>query len=89
MDRVVQAAILRVLESIYEPWFDHLNRSFGFRPHKGVWDAMINLKRKENRGLFRAIEGDIKGAYDNVQRKKLIEILSKRIKDRKVLPGKS
>ena len=85
MDRVVQAAILRVLESIYEPWFDHLNRSFGFRPHKGVWDAMINLKRKENRGLFRAIEGDIKGAYDNVQRKKLIEILSKRIKDRKFL----
>lgn len=85
MDRVVQSSILRVLESIYEPWFDKVNRSFGFRPHKGVWDAMVTLKRKENRGLSMAIEGDIKGAYDNVQREKLIEILSKKITDRKFL----
>ena len=85
MDRVVQATILRVLEAIYEPWFDKLNRSFGFRPNKGCHDAIYNITRKETRGLTTAIEGDIKGAYDNVSKEKLIKILEKRIKDRKFI----
>lgn len=85
MDRIVQTAILRVLEAIYEPWFDIQNRSFGFRSRKGVHDAIYSLIRRENKGLYTAVEGDIKGAYDNVDRKKLIDILSKRIKDRKFL----
>jgi retron-type reverse transcriptase len=85
MDKVVQTAILRVLEAIYEPWFEIQNRSFGFRQRKGVHDAIYALTRKENKGLHIAIEGDIKGAYDNVDREKLIQILSKRINDRKFL----
>lgn len=85
MDRVVQSAILRVLEAIYEPWFEKLNRSFGFRPNKGCHDAIFNLTRRENRGLFMAIEGDIKGAYDNVKKQKLISILEKRIQDKKFI----
>lgn len=85
MDRVVQAAILRVLEAIYEPWFEKLNRSFGFRPNKGCHDAIFNLTRQENRGLFMTIEGDIKGAYDNVKKEKLISILEKRINDKKFI----
>lgn len=85
MDRVVQTAILLVLESIYEPWFEIQNRSFGFRKGKGVHDAIYAATRMENKGHTRAIEGDIKGAYDNVNREKLISILSKRIVDRKFL----
>jgi retron-type reverse transcriptase len=85
MDRVVQTAILAVLESIYEPWFQIQNRSFGFRKGKGVHDAIYATTRMENKGYTFAIEGDIKGAYDNVNREKLITILSKRIMDRKLL----
>lgn len=85
MDRVVQTSILKVLECIYEPWFEIQNRSFGFRSRKGVHDAIYALTRRENKGLFTAIEGDIKGAYNNVNRQKLIQILSKRINDRKFL----
>lgn len=85
MDRVVQSAIRTVLESIYEPWFERRNRSFGFRPNKGVHDAIYSIIRKENRGLYMAIEGDVKGAYDNVCRETLLEILGKRIKDKKFL----
>ena len=85
IDRLVQASILRILEAIYEPWFEKLNRSFGFRPNKGCHDAIYNLIRIENRGLFMAIEGDIKGAYDNVKKTKLLSILEKRIQDRKFL----
>lgn len=85
MDRIVQASILRVLEAVYEPWFEKLNKSFGFRPGKGCHDAIFSLTRKENRGLTTAIEGDIKGAYDKVKKEILLSILEKRIKDRKFL----
>lgn len=85
MDKVVQSAILGILEAVYEPWFEIENRSFGFRKRKGVHDAIYNVSRIENKGMFTAIEGDIKGAYDNVNREKLIEILRERIKDRKFL----
>lgn len=85
MDRVVQTAILTVLESIYEPWFEIQNRSFGFRQKKGVHDAIYGLTRLENKNLNMAIEGDIVGAYNNVNKAILLEILGKRITDRKFL----
>jgi hypothetical protein len=85
MDRVVQTSILGALEAIYEPWFEKRNISFGFRSRHGVHDAIYALTRRENKGLYMAIEGDIKEAYNNVDREKLIQILSKRIKDRKFI----
>lgn len=86
MDRVIQEAIKNVLSAIYEPYFDQMNCSFGFRPGIGVHDAIYALTNKElAQGLDKAIEGDIKSAYDKVNRKKLIEILAKKIKDKKFL----
>lgn len=85
MDRVVQGAICMVLEAIYEPWLEKQNCSFGFRPRKGVHDAIFSLTNWNTRGLHQAIEGDIKSAYDKVCREKLITILGKTIKDRKFL----
>lgn len=85
MDRVVQEAIRFVLEAIYEPYFEKRNRSFGFRVGKGCHDNIYCLTRSSNNGFYTAIEGDIKSAYDKVCRNKLIEILSKKIEDRKFL----
>ena len=85
MAKVVQKAIYMVLEAIYEPWFDKTNRSFGFRPHKGCHEAIYCLTNKRNIGMIYAIESDIEGAYNKVKKDKLINILSKRINDRKFL----
>ena len=85
MDRIVQTAIKMVLETIYEPWFEKQNRSFGFRSNKGCHDAIYSLQRPYTKNMYMAIEGDIKGAYDKVNRKTLINILSKRIADKKFL----
>lgn len=85
MDRVVQTSILMVLEAIYEPWFEKLNCSFGFRPRKGVHDAIYSLANNGSRGFFSAIEGDIKGPYDLVCKSTMISILKKTIKDRKFI----
>lgn len=85
MDRVVQEGIRRILESIYEPLFEKMNRSFGFRPNKGVHDAIYGLSRQDNWNLSTAIEGDIKSAYDKVNRKILVQFLSQEIEDHKFL----
>lgn len=85
MDRVVQEAIRRVLESVYEPYFEKRNRSFGYRPGKGVHDCIYSLSRSYTNGFVTAIEGDIKAAYDRVCKDKLLDILAKKIKDRKFL----
>lgn len=83
-DRVLQASILTVLEAIYEPWFEVRNVSFGFRPYKSLHDALEQLKLQGQGSNF-AVEGDITGAFNNVQPDVFIQIMSKRIKGRKFL----
>lgn len=86
MDRVVQESIRMILEAIYAPWFEKRNRALGFRPNKGVKDAMLAITdAKYTTGLHTAIEGDISAAYDKVNKEKLIQILEKRIKDKKFI----
>jgi len=77
-EKVVQATMLMVLESIYEPIF--LNTSFGFRPNLGVHNALRDIDQKYD-GMTFAIEGEIKGMYDNVNHEILVQLLEKRIKD--------
>jgi hypothetical protein len=85
MDIVVQSAIIMILEAIYEPWFEKRNRSFGFRPNKGVQDSIYCLTNLKCQGLDTAMQGNIKFTNDKVSREILIKILSRRIKDRKFL----
>lgn len=90
-DRIVQEAIRSILETIYEPEFQDfekrsngLSTNFGFRPQKCAYMALKSLKdhgKLTNLG----IEGDIVGAYNNVDHDKLMGILSIRIKDKKFL----
>lgn len=85
MDRVVQHSIKTVLEAIYEPYFEKLNRSFGFRPYTGCHDAIYTITRPYNSGSYQAIEGDIKAAFDKLNKEKLIEIMKLRVHDTKFL----
>lgn len=83
-DKIVQCAILILLEAAYENEFEKLNCNFGFRPNKDTNAAMekINL---EARFYQFGVEGDIDGAYNNVQHKILLENLSERFTDKKFL----
>ena len=79
-DKIVQEACKIVLNVIYEPEFTKIECNYGFRPGLGCQDALYAIK-KRSRGTYFAIEGDIKGAYDNVNFDKLISILEKKIED--------
>ncbi len=85
MDRIVQKAICLVVESIFEPYFEILNRSFGFRPNKGVHDAMAAFDTYYTNGMRIAIEGDVEAAFDTVVKQTLLDTLGKKIKDKKFL----
>jgi len=84
-DRVVQMLIKMVLEPIWESSF--MNCSNGFRPKRrtmdciALLDSYINKKSK----FYWVIEGDIKGAFDNIHHETLMDILCKRIEDQKLL----
>ena len=84
-DRIVQESIKLILESIYEPCFNTIPfQNYGFRPNKSTHDAIEFIKNNGTANNI-ALEGDIKGAFDNVDHKILIKILNKKIKDQKFL----
>lgn len=90
-DRITQEAIRGILESIYEPEFVEFEKqnkfkctNYGFRPNKSTWDAVSNIKRDCQRATY-IIEGDIKGSYNSVHHGLLLQILKRRIKDKKFL----
>jgi RNA-directed DNA polymerase len=64
-DRVVQQAVRRVLEPIFEADFSPF--SFGFRPNRCTMDAISYLlsNAKNGKGYFWAIEGDITAYLDS------------------------
>jgi len=83
-DKIVQELMRIVLSTIYEPEFLKENYNYGFRPKLSTTDAILKIA-KQGRGMTYAIEGDIKGAYDNVDHDILIEILKQKIKDVKFI----
>ena len=84
-DRIVQEALRMILEPIYEA--DFSRHSYGFRPGRCTMDAVsylgLRLTKPPHYGWV--IEGDIKSYFDTIDHKKLMNILKKRLKDKKVL----
>jgi retron-type reverse transcriptase len=85
-DKIVQEAIRMVLEPIYEPVFQIMNCSFGFRARNGVHQAITMLRDpRYTSGMTHIIEGDIEQAYPNLDRNILVNVLAERIVDKKFL----
>ena len=77
-DKLLQEAIRLLLQAIYEPIFS--NNSHGFRPRRSCHTCLKQLKKEFN-GVIWFIEGDIKGCFDNIDHKVLLEMLQRKIKD--------
>ena len=83
VDRMIQQAIAQVLTPIYEPQFSE--SSFGFRPKRGAHDALKQCQRYANEGYLYVVDMDLEKFFDTVCQSKLIEVLSRSIKDGKVI----
>jgi retron-type reverse transcriptase len=82
--KLIQEAIRLVLNAIYEPIFENIGLSYGFRPKMGCHSPMITLPNR-TQGMTIALEGDIKGAFNELNHEEFISILSRRITDKKFL----
>ena len=83
VDRVFQQAITQVLSPIYEKQFSE--NSFGFRPNRGAHDALKQCQTNVNDGYVYVVDMDLEKFFDTVCQSKLIEILSRTIKDGRVI----
>ena len=83
-DKIVQQAVVEVLNQIYE--VDFAGFSYGFRPGRSAHDALDALSagivmKKVNW----IVDADIKGFFDNIGHEKLMELMELRIADRRIL----
>ncbi len=83
VDRVFQQAITQVLSPIYEKQFSE--NSYGFRPCRSAHDALKQCQTNVNDGYVYVVDMDLEKFFDTVCQSKLIEVLSRTIKDGRVI----
>lgn len=81
-DRVVQQACKLVIEPIFEANFRQ--NSYGFRPKRSAQQAVKRVKTALIRGWW-VVEADIKSYFDAIEHKLLLELVGRRINDRRVI----
>ena len=83
-DKVVQRAIVMILERIYEADFSDV--SYGFRPGRSCHGALAVLGQHiATRKVNWILDADIKGFFDHVDHEQLLELLRQRIEDPRML----
>jgi RNA-directed DNA polymerase len=83
-DKLVQGAVARVLNAIYEE--DFLGFSYGFRPGRGPHDALDALMVGiASRKVNWILDADIRSFFDTVSQDWLIRFVEYRIGDRRIV----
>jgi RNA-directed DNA polymerase len=82
-DRVVQAAIVNVIEPIFER--DFAEQSYGFRPERSCRDALQRVDGLLQEGYTHVVDADLKGYFDSIPHDRLMDRLEEKIADGKVL----
>lgn len=83
VDRLIQQAISQVLQPLYEPQFSPT--SYGFRPHRSAHDAFLKCGEYISAGYVFTVDMDLEKFFDTFCHSKLIAILSRTIKDGRVI----
>lgn len=82
-DRIVQTALLAVLEPIFER--DFAETSFGFRPGRNAQQAIALVETHLAAGRTWVVDADLKGYFDSIPQDKLLARLREKVADRRVL----
>jgi RNA-directed DNA polymerase len=83
MDRLIQQAISQVLVKQYEATFSE--NSYGFRSEKNAHQAVLKAKEYINAGYSHVVDLDLSQFFDRVNHDYLMNELSRRITDKRVL----
>lgn len=82
-DRIVQTAVLLVLEPIFEA--DFVDSSYGFRPGRSTQDALAEIRQHLQAGRQEVYDADLQGYFDTIPHDQLLKCLRMRVVDRSVL----
>ena len=82
-DRVVQTALVNVLEPIFER--DFAERSYGFRPGRGCKDALRRVSTLLEQGYTWVVDADLKGYFDSIPKDGMMQEVSEKVSDGRVL----
>jgi group II intron reverse transcriptase/maturase len=83
MDRLIQQAISQELTKMYD--LDFSKNSYGFRAEKNAHQALLKAKEYVNAGYSHVADLDLAQFFDRVNHDYLMNELSKRIEDKRVL----
>jgi len=83
MDRLLQQALLQVLEPIFDPHFSWY--SYGFRPSKRAHDAVKQAQKYIQSGLRWVVDMDLEKFFDRVNHDTLMARVARRVSDKRVL----
>jgi len=82
-DRVVQMAAKLVLEPLFEA--DFRPTSYGFRPKRSATDALETLRKAGARSGNYVLDADIRDYFDSIDHGRLMQLVERRVSDRRVL----
>lgn len=82
-DRVVQTAVVNVIEPIFER--DFAEHSYGFRPGRGCRDALRRVDQLLKEGYTYVVDADLKGYFDSIPHDRLMTLLKTKIADGSLL----
>jgi RNA-directed DNA polymerase len=82
-DRVVQAAVVNVIEPIFER--DFAKHSYGFRPNRGCKDALRRVDQLLQAGYTHVVDADLQGYFDSIPHARLMARVEEKIADGPVL----
>ena len=83
MDRVVQTAVMILIQPIFEADFEE--HSYAYRPEKRPTQAIDAIKEALNTGRTEVVDADLKGYFDTIPHGELMRLVEKRISDRSIL----
>lgn len=83
LDRLLQQALLQVLQPIFDPTFS--DASFGFRPGRGTHHAIERAREHIASGRTWVADLDLEKFFDRVNHDVLMARVARRVKDKKVL----
>ena len=82
-DRVAQAALLNVIEPIYE--WEFAEQSYGFRPNRGCNDALRRVEGLLKEGKTWVVDADMESYFDTIPHTELMKLVEEKVSDGAVI----
>ncbi len=83
-DKIVQGAVVEILNSIYE--VDFMSFSYGFRPGRSQHKALQALQTVLQKGQVNwVLDLDLKACFDRIDHEAMMAVIQKRVKDKTLL----